>query len=96
MYPGDRGKVAWDSVMMLLMAYTATLVPYVVCFKDEAPEGYLILDSIVDFCFFMDIVLNFFSAIDAGNGVYETDKRIIAKTYLKGWFLTDVVTTLPY
>jgi len=40
--------------------------------------------------------LNFFSAIDVGNGVYETDKRIIAKTYLKGWFLMDVVTTVPY
>jgi hypothetical protein len=95
-YPGDRVKVAWDAVVMLLVLYTATVVPYVVCFYDEAPQHHVVLDAIVDVCFFIDIILNFFTAIDVGNGVYETDKRIIAKTYLKGWFLIDVVTTVPY
>jgi hypothetical protein len=95
-YPGNKFKVAWDTIIMLLIIYTATWVPVLVSFYDSTSENHLILDSIVDIFFFIDIILNFFLAIDTGNGIYETDKSIIAKTYLISWFFIDVSTTIPY
>ncbi len=27
---------------------------------------------------------------------YVTDRKVIAKAYLEGWFLIDLMSTLPY
>jgi len=50
----------------------------------------------IDAFFFVDIILTFFTSINDDKKVYEiTDKRTIARTYLRGWFWIDVVSIIP-
>jgi len=41
-------------------------------------------------------VLTFFVATEGKLGALETNKGVLAKNYLKGWFVIDVVTTIPF
>lgn len=50
-------KAIWDWVILCLTFYTAIMVPYNVAFKNKTSEdvSLLVVDSIVDVIFFIDI-----------------------------------------
>ena len=51
----------------------------------------------MDFCFFIDIVLTFFTATQENKiSPVILDKRALARNYLQGWFMIDVFTTIPF
>mmetsp|Transcript_14880 Transcript_14880/g.25342 ORF Transcript_14880/g.25342 Transcript_14880/m.25342 type:complete len:352 (+) Transcript_14880:683-1738(+) len=81
---------------MVLLIYTATYVPYRVCFVDESSEFLFYLDCVVDSLFFIDIVLTFFTAQEDENNTFVTSKLEIATNYMKGWFFIDLFTTIPF
>ena len=81
---------------MLLLLYTALFVPYKVCFEDESSDAQFIFDCLVDACFFIDIILTFFTATEQAQGILEVRKNQLAKNYLKGWFFIDLFTTIPF
>lgn len=81
---------------MFLLIYTAIFVPYKVCFEDETTDEQFIFDLWVDFSFFCDIILTFFTALETSKGSFETNRKVIALTYLKGWFTIDFLTTIPF
>ena len=66
--PGNRIKTAWDFVIVLLLIYTAFFVPFRVCFEDESSESQFIFDCFMDLCFFIDIILTFFTATQENSG----------------------------
>ena len=57
----------------------------------------LVLNSLIDYLFFIDIILNFrTSFFDMHTGEEITDKKIIAKHYIiTGKFFIDLVSSLP-
>lgn len=71
-------------------------VPFNVCFVDDITDLQYWFDNLVDFSFFVDIVLAFFTAILKDGDGYITNHKIIAVMYLKSWFLLDVITTIPF
>lgn len=71
-------------------------MPYKVAFEDESSDAAFIFDLCVDASFLTDIVLTFMSVYDDGTGKYVTNRRMIAKNYLKGWFTIDLLTSLPF
>ena len=60
--PDCRFKSIWNSIMVFLLIYTATYMPYKTCFIDEEEQLQIIIDYIIDILFFMDIFVNFVSA----------------------------------
>lgn len=57
----------WNNVMIVLMCYVVSLVPYNICFDQSistemTTTGYI--DIAVDILFFIDIIINFMSAFD--------------------------------
>jgi len=81
----------------MLLFYTAIVLPYRISFVDELNTSIFVLDLMIDLCFFTDIVITFFTAIqDPISGRYEIRKKKLAMMYLKGWFIIDVVTTIPW
>ena len=44
-------------------------------FYDKADTSMIVLETIIDLCFFTDIVLTFFSAFERKNNVIETRHR---------------------
>ena len=107
-------------MILLLTFYTSLLVPYHAAFKSKSLDDVplLVVDSIVDVIFFIDIILNFHTTyvhtstiflvysfhhdqIVESNFVLESgevisDPKRIRKTYLKSWFVIDLLACLPY
>ncbi|XP_055298065.1 potassium voltage-gated channel protein eag [Sitodiplosis mosellana] len=91
-------KAIWDWVILCLTFYTAIMVPYNVAFKNKTSEdvSLLVVDSIVDVIFFIDIVLNFHTTFVGAGGEVVSDPKVIRMNYLKSWFIIDLLSCLPY
>lgn len=74
------------------------MVPYNVAFKNKTSEdvSLLVVDSIVDVIFFIDIVLNFHTTFVGPGGEVVSDPKVIRTNYLKSWFIIDLLSCLPY
>ncbi|CAG9804055.1 unnamed protein product [Chironomus riparius] len=91
-------KATWDWVILGLTFYTAIMVPYNVAFKNKTSEDVflLVVDSIVDVIFFIDIVLNFHTTFVGPGGEVVSDPKVIRMNYLQSWFVIDLLSCLPY
>ena len=91
-------KATWDWIILLLTFYTAVMVPYNAAFKNKTMDDVplLVLDSIVDVIFFIDIILNFHTTFVGSGGEVVSDPKIIRMNYLKSWFVIDLLSCLPY
>ncbi|KAM3860954.1 voltage-gated delayed rectifier potassium channel KCNH5-like [Diretmus argenteus] len=90
-------KTTWDWVILILTFYTAIMVPYNVSFKTKQNNlAWLVLDSVVDVIFLIDIVLNFHTTFVGPAGEVISDAKLIQMNYLKTWFVIDLLSCLPY
>lgn len=73
-------KAIWDWIILCLTFYTAIMVPYNVAFKNKTSEdvSLLVVDSIVDVIFFIDIVLNFHTTFVGAGGEVVSDPKVRA------------------
>ena len=79
-------------VNQVLIAY---LVPFKLTFMISGEEWfYVYYDIALDFLFFADILIRFNTPIYL-EGRYVTNRKQIALTYLKTWFILDLLCCLP-
>lgn len=102
MLPQNHFRLAWDFFMAILLCIMAFYIPYRVCFywNDEEEEDetspVFLFEMMVDAMFALDIILNFFTAYtDHSTSLVITSHKLIAKKYLKSYFLVDLIATLP-
>ncbi|XP_012556302.2 potassium voltage-gated channel unc-103 isoform X1 [Hydra vulgaris] len=89
-------KAIWDWFILLLVMYTAIATPYMVTFLSGTNKLLTLIDTVIDFIFLIDILLNFrTSFVDSSNEVVYNPYRI-AKNYLKGWFILDFLAAFPF
>jgi hyperpolarization activated cyclic nucleotide-gated potassium channel 2 len=82
--------------MVVLLLYTAFVVPYKISFIDDDPMGLKLFDYLVDILFAFDIFVNFITAYDdVERGIPVRNPRMIASNYLKSWFIMDLLACLP-
>lgn len=91
-------KTIWDWIILILTFYTAVTVPYNSAFRNKTMDQVplLVIDSIVDVVFFIDIILNFHTTFVGASGEVISDPKIIRMNYLKSWFVIDLLSCLPY
>jgi len=67
-------------------------------FQDDesGPSNMTILDTAINCLFFVDIILNFFTAYQDEEMNMIDDHRSIAKEYLKTWFVIDFISIIPF
>lgn len=77
--PMDSRYRCWESLMVLLVAYSAWVYPFEVAFMHSSPNRKLyIVDNVVDLFFAVDIVLTFFVAyIDPTTHLLVRDSKKI-------------------
>jgi len=63
---------------MLLSIYNCFTVPFFVAFRPDTGITFEIANTLIDFIFMLDIVLNFFTTYVNRNGEEVTDKKMIA------------------
>ena len=95
-YPDNKIKIAWNVIMILLLLYIATVVPYIIAFVPQEPLAFFIIDLSIDCCFLVDIFVTFFSAYYDSKNVLQTQHKNIAQRYIFGWLLLDVVVIFPF
>eukprot|EP00930_Biecheleria_cincta_P046109 TRINITY_DN3179_c0_g4_i1.p1 TRINITY_DN3179_c0_g4~~TRINITY_DN3179_c0_g4_i1.p1 ORF type:complete len:719 (-),score=128.41 TRINITY_DN3179_c0_g4_i1:236-2320(-) len=101
--PGNAKKLAWDFFVMFCVVFDAVVLPFQLAFKNqmEADTFDKFWFAVTTTTFSIDIVLAFNTALDKGDNMTGSadlikDRRGIAKRYLRGWFVIDFVSTIPW
>jgi hypothetical protein len=94
--PVSKFSSVWGLVVALMLVYTVTLMPFRISFQDPVYyDGLTIFDILVDFIFITDALLTCFMSYKIEDSSYETSLRVIFLSYLRSWFLVDLVACIP-
>ena len=75
----------------MLLLYTATVMPYRMAFIQSVMyDSWFYVELCVDALFFIDLLINCFSAYYNNHGHLVTDRKIIIISYLRSWFIIDL------
>ena len=97
-YPNDGPKINWDIFMTFVLLLTCVITPLHIAFSDEENEVRWmgILNNCIDVLFAIDMIVIFNSAYYDENVEIIKDRSTIIWTYLKGWFIIDLVAIIPF
>lgn len=95
-HPQHPLKLGWDIFLSLLICYSALMVPYRVLMLASVQGGWLFLELAFDCVFMVDICLSLRTAYMDEGGAIVLQPGLIARNYLRTWFLIDFVSSLPY
>ena len=95
--PGWTFKTFWSAIIQTILIYTALYVPFKLSF---IPQGTSLpfwdfCDTLVDFLFICDLFVNFLSAYERRDGTIEARPKMIARKYLRSWFIVDFIACIP-
>ena len=97
--PNTHFKIVWNFVIISLLMYTAIVTPLRSSFfSTESLNSYDLfyyMEIIIDICFIADLFINFVSAYQRRDGTFETNLKKISMNYLTGFFLIDLVASVP-
>lgn len=93
--PDDTIKTKWEIFISFILIFTAITTPFRIAFVDKDSNGWIVVNYLVDFSFFADIIMCFFCAFEDENEELVHDRWLIAKGYMKSWFFIDIVSILP-
>ena len=97
LYPEDPHKVSWDLFITLILMISCILTPYNIAFIDDPePLHWMIINYTIDTLFAIDIIVIFQSCHYDDEFVIVENRWMIAKEYLKSWFIIDLVAILPF
>ena len=94
--PTHHFKKFWTLINMLLLLWTASVMPYEICFIDDSSPTWLVINLTIDVLFCIDITVNFCSAYTDREGKLVADRKKIVRNYVTGWFWVDFIGILPF
>ncbi len=95
--PAHKAKVAWDMFISVLVIISAIVIPYRLVFHPEQYQFGFWFDPlywIVTVFFCLDFFLHFNTAFQHRQRLV-TDRKTIARHYLKTWLIPDAIASLP-
>ena len=97
LYPDDKSAYFWEIIISLVLLISCFTTPISLAFPklEDYNEGYSLLQNILDLIFMVEIFINFRYAFEDETYQIHDDSKDIAATYIKGWFLIDVVSIFP-
>lgn len=97
--PFGRFIMYWNGFLFCILIWSVIEIPYSIAFGiDIGPDQAIpIIGAFIDFCLIIDIVIAFRTAyIDKFDRLRIIhDPVLIAKRYLKSWFIVDLLSCLP-
>mmetsp|Transcript_8824 Transcript_8824/g.14023 ORF Transcript_8824/g.14023 Transcript_8824/m.14023 type:complete len:238 (-) Transcript_8824:183-896(-) len=87
----------WDLATTFCILFTMSVTPFEVAFLQPKIDVLFAINRMVDLVFLGDIVINFFLMyIERETGKWVSQLRIIRYKYIRGTFVVDVVSILPF
>lgn len=93
--PRGASRISWDCVIFICIMYNLIEIPLRLCFMIQSDPVMDTVNLLVDLLFLGDVVLNFRTGFYV-NGMFNGDSKTICIRYLKGWFVLDLITSLPF
>jgi hypothetical protein len=88
-------RILWDLLILMLILTSNVLIPFQIGFQHvESRSGTTVL-YLIDLFFFIDIFLNFITSY-RHDGMEITDRRSIARHYLRTMFPVDILANFPF
>eukprot|EP00937_MAST-01D_sp_MAST-1D-sp2_P006894 g6894.t1 len=82
--------------MFAVLLFTVLITPVEAAFLEPQYNALFWVNRVIDLVFAVDIVLNFFIAYRQPDGKWVTNKRLIARRYVRGWLAIDVISIIPF
>ena len=57
--PDSTGKAAWEVAGLFFIIYQSFIIPFRLCFESDATGGWLVVETLIDICFMVDILVQF-------------------------------------
>jgi len=96
-HPTSTWKTTWDLILAAFIVFSVVIVPYRLGFSQAATGFSLYIEYLIDICFGIDIVLSFRTAFENDDdNTLNISSSLIASRYLRGWFLVDFLSTVPF
>mmetsp|Transcript_932 Transcript_932/g.3507 ORF Transcript_932/g.3507 Transcript_932/m.3507 type:complete len:884 (+) Transcript_932:248-2899(+) len=94
--PTTDFKKGWDIFQACALCFIAVVVPYRVGFKVPATGPIYWVELAIDLYFVFDVFLNFVTGYwDPDLKKTILDHQLIAKHYIKSWFVVDLMAIIP-
>lgn len=94
--PSNIFIVLWNILYILAVVETGLIMPFRLAFLDsDADVNWLYFDSAIDMVFLLDIFITFNLTYLNEEGVEVKSRHLIAKRYVKSWFVADLISCLP-
>ena len=95
----SRWMPYWDFTSFAALFFTAVATPIEVCFVNDGEVSWFTINLLVNFFFFVDLIMNFFMAYQVApnkGGTWVTDRHTIVRHYLSTWFVIDLLTVIDF
>ena len=97
LHPRSSFRTFWNILIIILLIYTATVMPFHMAFAIEEDEAlsWKVIDWMLDSLFMLDVIITCFSSYYNDEGRLITSHREIFFTYLRTWMLLDISGCIP-
>ena len=98
LYPEDKFKLRWDGIVNLCLTFTCLSIPLFISFHEEKDHmtAWQWLNLLIDIIFGLDIFIVFFTAFYDDDFQIVDNLKDIARNYILGWFLFDLLAIMPF
>lgn len=98
--PRHRYVQMWDLMTLHLLVFTALVTPYEISFMDGLSgvnvQMLFWVNQLINIIFLVDMWLVFVTPFEGDDGVWVTSKPELAVRYLKGMFIIDLLSIMPF
>ncbi|KAG2777303.1 hypothetical protein PC129_g18788 [Phytophthora cactorum] len=92
--PDSLFRYCWDLLLAITTILLIWRVPYTIAFGDSDLWYWFAFNKITDVIYLLDVILNFRTGYVEDTEVIM-DNRLVAKHYIKTWFIVDVIGSIP-
>jgi hypothetical protein len=93
-HPSNEYHSIFDLCVALLIIATVFTMPVCIGWQ-EIEDSMADFNLMIDICFLIDIVKNFNTGFINQDDVVVMDRPSVIKNYVKGWFLIDLMSSIP-
>ncbi|ETM02249.1 hypothetical protein L917_01263 [Phytophthora nicotianae] len=92
--PDSLFRYCWDLLLAITTILLIWRVPYTIAFGDSDLWYWFAFNKITDAIYLLDVVLNFRTGYVEDTEVIM-DSRMVARHYIKTWFIVDLIGSIP-
>lgn len=96
LHPSSVFRSVWNVVVIVLLVYTATMMPFRMAFEEEESFDWQVFEWVLNGLFFVDILVTCFSSYYDDEGKLVVSHQQIFVSYASTWMLLDIAGCVPF